>query len=168
MTVKSKTAPAQDSAIESALAQNVALAVALAAAEEKANLLSIEVDTFDLEMDSITDAWNTGDDTVTAEAYSLAQIEFKRATSLYEAAQKSVTNLGRSFINTDKDLAELVAGWVEAANPGVPVTASIAMSGTPSALPAIYVVQSGKTEVRGGGVIAGRVGITYFRNPLHR
>lgn len=156
------------SAIESAVAQNKTIAAALIEAELKANTLAIAVDEADLAVDAISDSWDQGDDSVSAEAYSLAQIEHKRAISLSEAAQRSVTNLQHSFINVDKDLAELVAVWVEAANPGVPVLASITLPAAPSALPAAYVIQTSKTDVGRGGVIAGRCDITYFRTPLHR
>lgn len=165
--VKSKTAVLTPEA--SAAAQNVATAAALAEAELKANTLSIAADEADLAVDAIDASWTAGDADVSAEAYSVAQIELRRTTALSEAAAREVTRLQRSFISTDKQLAEIVKVWAIAANPGVPVMASfIAPPGTPDTLPTIYVIQQGKTEVKGGGVVAGRVEVRYLRHPLHR
>src|SRR5450631_2605617 len=75
--------------------------IKLIAAEEKAQALSLAVDAADLGVDDITDSWDAGDDTASAEDFSLAQIEFKRATALYAAAQRSVQSIEKSIINTD-------------------------------------------------------------------
>lgn len=143
--------------------------IKLTAAEQKVQTLSLAVDEADLGMDEITDGWEAGDDSLSAADFSLAQVEHRRATALYEAAQRSAQAIEKSIINVSTDLAELVKPWIVAALPGVPVTATFIMpTGKPSSLPAAYVVQSVKTKIVGGGVISGRADVRYLRSPLHR
>ena len=78
--IKTATPTPEASAIEA----NTAAKAALITAEEKVQTLSIAVDEADLGMDEITDGWDHGDDTASAADYSLAQIEFKRATALHD------------------------------------------------------------------------------------
>lgn len=143
--------------------------IKLIAAEQKVQRLSLAVDEADLGMDSITDGWDSGDESILASAFSLAQVEYKRATALHEAAKRSAQAIESSIINVSTDLAELVKPWIVAALPGVPVTATFIMpTGKPSSLPVAYVVQSVKTKIVGGGVISGRADVRYLRSPLHR
>jgi len=166
ITKKSATPTPEASAIE----QNEAAKAALITAEEKVQRLSDAADEADLGMDSITESWNQGDETASAADFSIAQIEFKRATALHEAAQRSAQAIERSVINVDKTLAEIVKPWIEAALPGVSVSASFLMpaKGKPSILPVAYVVQTAKAKIVGGGVLTGTVEAVYVRSPLHR
>jgi hypothetical protein len=162
---KTKALTPEASAIEA----NEAARAALILAAEKVQTLSIAVDEADLGMDEITDGWDAGDETASAADFSLAQVEFKRATALYEAAQRSAQVIEKSIVNVSTELAEIVKPWVEAALPGVSVSATFIMpTGKPSLLPVAYVVQSSPTKAKGGGVVEGSVAVTYIRSPLHR
>src|ERR1035437_3409113 len=104
VTKKTVTPTPEASAIE----QNEAAKAALILADEKTNRLSLAVDEAYLGMDGITDSWDQGDETASAEDFSLAAIGFKRATALHEAAIRSAQAIEKSIVNVSTDLAEIV------------------------------------------------------------
>jgi len=155
----------------SAVEQNEAAKTALIAAEEKVQLLSLAVDASDLGIDAISDSWDAGDETASAEDFSLAQIELKRATALYAAAQRSAQAISKSVINTSTELAEVIAPYVARTHPHIEVRTSFlappkGMS-DPHKLIAT-VVQSEKISSTGSGVVRGAVSIVFVRQPEHR
>jgi len=167
MATKTKTALSPEA---SAIEQNEAAKAALIIANELVQSRSLAVDEADLGIDEITDSWHNGHAEASAEDFSLATIEFKRATALYEAAQRSAQAIEKSIVNVDTSLAEIVKPWIAAALPGVPVTSTFLMppKGKPSILPVAFVVQTAKAKKNGGGVVSGLVEAVYVRSPLHR
>ena len=157
----------------SAIEQNEAAKAALITADEKVQTLSLAVDAADLAGDDITDSWDAGDETASAEDFSLSQIELKRATALYGAAQRSAQAIGSSIINLSTELAEIVAPFVKATHPHVEVRTSFLTP--PKGMPDPHkliatVVQSEKEKSSsiGSGVVVGVVSIVFVRQPEHR
>lgn len=166
-TTKTKQVSPEQLAIE----QNEAAKAALITADEKVQTLSLAVDEADFGMDSITDGWHAGDDSASAADYSLAQIEFKRATALYEASQRSAQAIEKSIINVSTELAEIVAPYVKATHPHIEVRTSFLAP--PKGMPDPHkliatVVQSEKISSTGSGVVSGAVSIVFVRQPEHR
>ena len=166
-TKTTKTALTPEAA---ALSANEAAKAALITADEKTNRLSLAVDEADLGMDSITDSWDQGDETASAEDFSLSAIEFKRATALYAAAQRSAQAIQSSIINTDTTLSAIVAPYVKATHPdygtvGVSFLRPKEMS-DPNR-PAATVVQSQPVKRGQGGAMSGQVDIVLLRKSFH-
>lgn len=153
-----------------AIEQNEVAKAALITAEGKVQTLSLAVDEADLGMDSITDSWDAGDETASAADFGLAQIEFKRATALHEAAQRSAQVIEKSIINTDTTLAAIVAPYVKATHPdygdvGISFLTPKEMS-DPNR-PAATVVQSQPVKSGQGGAMSGVVDIVLLRKSFH-
>jgi hypothetical protein len=168
MPTKIKTALTPEA---SAIEQNEAAKAALITADEKTNRLSLAADEADLGMDSITDSWDAGDETASAEDYSLAAIEFKRATALHEAAIRSAQVIEKSIINTDTTLAAIVAPYVKATHPdygdpGVSFLLPPKEMPDPNR-PAVTVVQSKPVKRGQGGSMSGQVDIVLLRKSFH-
>src|ERR1035437_6780775 len=154
----------------SAIEQNEAAKAALITADEKVQALSLAVDAADLGVDDITDSWDEGDETASAEDFSLAQIEFKRATALYAAAQRSAQAIQKSIINTDTTLAAIVAPYVKATHPDY---GDVGWSFFPPremsdpTRPAATVVQSQPVKRGQGGAMSGVLDIVLMRKSFH-
>jgi len=154
-----------------AIAQNEAAKAALITAEEKAQALSLAVDAADLGVDDISDSWDAGDETSSAADFSLAQIEFRRATALYAAAQRSAQAIEKSIINVSTEPAEIVAPYIKATHPHVEVRTSFLAP--PKGMPDPHkliatVTQAEKIRSDGSGVVSGAVNIVFVRQPEHR
>jgi hypothetical protein len=168
MTVKSKTATPTPEA--SAVDQNEAAKAALILADEKTNRLSLAVDEADLGMDGITDSWDAGDETASAADYSVAQVEFKRATALHEAAIRSAQAIQKSIINTDCTLAAIVAPYVKATHPDygdVGVSFLVPTQMPDQNRPYATVVQSQPVKRGQGGAMSGVLDIVLLRKSFH-
>jgi len=155
-----------------AIEQNEVAKAALITAEEKANRLSLAVDASDLAADAISDSWDEGDETASAEDFSLAQIEHKRATALYQAAQRSAQAIASSVIHTSTELAAVVAPYVRATYPDygdVRVSFLHPTSPMPNPdHPYITVVQSQPVKTGRGGAMSGVLDIVFTRKEMHR
>jgi hypothetical protein len=154
-----------------AIKANEAAKAAAILADEKVQTLSLAVDAADLAGDDIEESWNAGDATASAADFSLAQVEHKRATALYEAAQRSARAIQSSIINVSTELAEIVAPYVSATHPHVEVRTSFLAP--PKGMPDPHkliatVVQSEKIRSDGSGVVSGSVSIVFVRQPEHR
>jgi len=168
MTVK-KTAALTPEA--SAIEQNEAAKAALITADEKVQTLSLAVDAADLGVDDITDSWDAGDETASAADFSLAQIEFKRATALYEAAQRSAQAIEKSVINTDTTLAAVVAPYVKMTHHDygdVGVSFLFPKDMPDPNHPYVTVVQSQPVKTGHGGSMSGVLDIVFTRREMHR
>ena len=111
--------------------------------------------------------WADGIDTTSALDFAVANAEVLRATSLCEVADLAVVRTDAARTSVDVSLAELVKPFVEAALPGVPVSACfLRPSGKPDSLPAAYILQSSLPEIVDGHS-TGSVEIHYFRTKLH-
>jgi hypothetical protein len=167
-TTKTKTVLTPEA---SAIEQNEAAKAALILADEKTNRLSLAVDEADLGMDSITDGWDQGDEiTASAADYSLAAIEFKRATALHEAAQRSAQAIQQSIINTDTTLASVIAPYVKATHPDygdVGISFLVPTQVPDQNRPYATVVQSKPVKVGQGGSMSGQVDIVLLRKSFH-
>lgn len=165
---KSKTEAYADDEL-TAIAEAEASKQAFADAQESAFLRQAAVDVAELATAEIETQWNQGIETPTALDYAAAQAEEVKATALYGFAQSAVVRAEKAIVSTDKTLAEIVKPWIEAALPGVSVSATFLMpKGKPSILPVAYVIQSAKAKIVGGGVVSGSVDVLYVRSPLHR
>jgi hypothetical protein len=155
----------------SAIEQNEAAKAALITAEEKVQTLSLAVDEFDLGIDAISDSWDQGDETASAADFGLAQIEFKRATALHEAAIRSAQAIEKSVINTDTTLAAIVAPYVKATHPdyGDVGVSFLLPQGMPDQnRPYATVVQSKPVKSGRGGMMSGQVDVVFIRKAMHR
>jgi hypothetical protein len=155
----------------SVIGQNEAAKAALIAADEKVQLLSIAADEAELAIDDITDSWDEGDDSRTAANFSLAAIEFKRATALHEAAQRNVQKIQGSIINTSTTLAAIVAPYVKTAYPDygdVGVSFLLPKGMSDPNRPYATVVQSQPVKMGQGGSMSGQVEVIFIRRALHR
>jgi hypothetical protein len=166
-TTKIKTALTPEA---QAIEQNEAAKACLILADEKTNRLSLAVDEWDLGIDAISSSWDEGNETASAADYSLAQVEFKRATALHEAAIRAAQAIQKSIINTDTTLAGIIAPYVASSHPdygdvGVSFLRPKEMS-DPNR-PAAMVVQSQPVKRGQGGAMAGMVDIVLLRKSFH-
>jgi hypothetical protein len=168
MTVKTKTALTPEA---SAIEQNEVAKAALITADELVQSRSLAVDEADLGIDDITDSWHNGDDSASAEDFSLATIEFKRATALYEAAQRSAQAIAGSVISTDTTLAAIIAPYVASSHPdyGTVEVSFLRPQGMPDQnRPYATVVQSKPVKTGQGGMMSGQCDVVFTRKAMHR
>jgi hypothetical protein len=167
-TTKTKTALTPEA---SAIEQNETAKAALITADEKVQALSLAVDEADLGIDEITDGWHNGDDSASAEDFSLATIEFKRATALYEAALRSAQTIQKSVINVSTELAEVIAPYVASTHPDygdVRVSFLYPKEMPDPNRPYITVVQNQPVKTGRGGSMGGQADIVFTRKAMHR
>ena len=154
----------------SAIEQNEVAKASLITADEKVQRLSLAVDEAELAADDITDSWDAGDESASAQDFSLSQIEFKRATALHEAAQRNAQKIQGSIINTSTELAEIIAPYVASSHPdyGDIRVSFLAPKEMPDPnRPHATVVQSQPIKSGQGGAMSGAVDIVLLRKSFH-
>lgn len=170
MAVKSKTALPEVPADENTLALAAAAASkqAFAAAQELAITRQSDLDNAELASAEMEGQFNQGDASATASDWSIVQAEVTRSEMLSNAAQAAEKRAGNAVINTDVTLALLVQPFVQSALKGVEVIPSFYVPKTSPDKAVAYVIQRVPTGNLGGGSVAGKVEVRYFRPDLYR
>lgn len=168
MPTKAKTIP---SAIESEDTQALAAAHASKQAFADAQALAIDrqaaFDNAEMAAAEMESQFSQGNDQADALAWSIVQADVTRTEMLHNAAQAAEKRAESAVVNTDVTLSLMALPWVQEALKGVEVIASFYVPKTPPTAAVAYIIQRKATEVLGGGSVAGKVEVRYYRPSLY-
>jgi len=125
-------------------------------------------DTAELAEAEMASQFSQGNDSATASDYATALANVTRTELLHNAAQAAEKAAESAVVSTDVTLATLALPWVQSALKGVEVKASFYVPKTSPDKPIAYVIQRQPTKDLGGGSVAGKVEVRYFRPDLYR
>ena len=167
MTVKKTTTPAAESEDTQQLAAAQASREAFAAAQDLAVNRQAAHDAAALAEAEMESQFSQGIDSATASDYATSRAEVTRTELLHNAAERAEKAAESAVISTDVTLAVLAQGWVQSALKGIDVTASFYAPKTSPDKPVAYVIQTKPTTDLGGGSVAGKVAVKYYRPSLY-
>jgi hypothetical protein len=171
MTVKTKTATPTPEVSASEDAQHLAGAQAsreaFAAAQALATKRQTDHDNAELAEVEMESQFSQGIDSATASDWSIAQAEVTRTEMLHDAAERAEKAAESAVISTDVTLAILAQPWVQSALKGVEVIPSFYVPKTSPDKPVAYVIQTVPSTDLGGGSVAGKVAVKYYRPSLY-
>jgi hypothetical protein len=114
-------------------------------------------------------AWESGDDSVPADAEVQAQAQLSRASRLLAAAEAVERKAQAQLLNTDVRLAEALAPFVTAVLRVAPTVQPLRSADVASELPSCVIVQERATTVDPrNGSLSGAVEVIFSRGELHR
>ena len=168
-TTKTKTTtPAVESEDTVQLTAAAASREAFAAAQALAIDRQSAHDNAELHAAEIEGQYSQGVDSVSASDYGVALTEVVRTEMLHDAAQRAEKVAEAGVLSTDVTLSLIAQPWVQQALNGVEVIPSFYVPKTSPDKPVAYVIQRQATEDLGGGSVAGKVEVRYFRPDLYR
>jgi hypothetical protein len=167
MTVKKTTTPAAESEDTQQLAAAQASREAFAAAQDLAVNRQAAHDAAALAEAEMESQFSQGIDSATASDYATSRAEVTRTELLHNAAERAEKAAESAVISTDVTLAILAQPWVQSALKGVEVIPSFYVPKTSPDKPVAYVIQTVPSTDLGGGSVAGKVAVKYYRPSLY-
>jgi len=161
------TTPAAESEDTKALNAAQASREAFAAAQDLAVNRQAAHDAAALAEAEMESQFSQGNDSATASDWSIAQAEVTRTELLHDAAQRAEKAAESGLISTDVTLSILALPWVQSALKGVEVIPSFYVPKTSPDKPVAYVIQTVPSTDLGGGSVAGKVAVKYYRPSLY-